>query len=198
MQQARHEADYDIGEPFAPVDAAVDVAPARLAFVARAEVRDEPLAQRYLYSLLFRDRPYWLTGRPDNWRTLNSQNAFGARVSLPRAPVLTDQGTKARLIGVPPASEKVPPASEDKFVFSNAQTAPEVVAPAPQTPTRGSTSPIEKLKKPPEQMQETLKPPRSAHARQAVHPICAMGQGVTVRSKTAVLTAPLRSCTNIL
>ena len=84
LQQARHEADYDIGEPFAPVDAAVDVAPARLAFVARAEVRDEPLAQRYLYSLLFRDRPYWLTGRPDNWRTLNSQNAvWGPRQPSP-------------------------------------------------------------------------------------------------------------------
>jgi hypothetical protein len=48
--------------------------------------------------------------------------------------VLTDQGTKARLIGVPPASEKVPPASEDKFVFSNAQTAPEVIAPDPANP----------------------------------------------------------------
>ena len=56
LQQARHKADYDIGEPFGPVDAAVDVAQARLAFVAWAEVRDEALAQRYLYSLLFRDR----------------------------------------------------------------------------------------------------------------------------------------------
>ncbi len=56
LQQARHKADYDIGEPFAPIDAAVDVAQSRLAFVAWAEVRDEPLAQRYLYSLLFRDR----------------------------------------------------------------------------------------------------------------------------------------------
>ena len=57
LQQARHKADYDIGEPFGPVDAAVDVAQARLAFVTWADVRDEPLAQRYLYSLLFRDRP---------------------------------------------------------------------------------------------------------------------------------------------
>ena len=56
LQQARHKADYDIGEPFRPVDAAVDVAQARLAFVAWAEVRDEPLAQRYLYTLLFKDR----------------------------------------------------------------------------------------------------------------------------------------------
>jgi len=33
----------------------VDVAQVRLAFLNRAEVRDEPLAQRYLYSLLFKD-----------------------------------------------------------------------------------------------------------------------------------------------
>jgi hypothetical protein len=39
LQQARHKADYDIGEPFEPVDAAVDVAQARLAFAAWAEVR---------------------------------------------------------------------------------------------------------------------------------------------------------------
>jgi hypothetical protein len=56
LQQARHKADYDVGEPFGPVDAAVDVAQARLAFATWADVRDEPLAQRYLYSLLFRDR----------------------------------------------------------------------------------------------------------------------------------------------
>ncbi|MGD1071436.1 MAG: hypothetical protein ABSB15_14945 [Bryobacteraceae bacterium] len=56
LQQARHKADYDIGEPFGPVDAAVDVAQARLAFVTWAGVRDEPIAQRYLYSLLFKDR----------------------------------------------------------------------------------------------------------------------------------------------
>ena len=56
LQQARHKADYDIEEPFQPLDAAVDVAQARLAFVTWAEVRDEPIAQRYLYSLLFKDR----------------------------------------------------------------------------------------------------------------------------------------------
>jgi len=56
LQQARHKADYDVGEPFGPVDAAVDVAQARLAFETWTDVRDEPLAQHYLYSLLFRDR----------------------------------------------------------------------------------------------------------------------------------------------
>jgi hypothetical protein len=56
LQQARHKADYDIEEPFQPVDAAVDVAQAHLAFVTWADVRDEPPAQRYLYSLLFKDR----------------------------------------------------------------------------------------------------------------------------------------------
>lgn len=55
MQQARHKADYDVGEPFAPVDAALDVEQARLAFVTWADVRDEPLAQRYLYSLTLPD-----------------------------------------------------------------------------------------------------------------------------------------------
>jgi hypothetical protein len=48
LQQARHKADYDVGEPFEPLDAAVYVAQARLAFVTWAEVRDEALAQRYL------------------------------------------------------------------------------------------------------------------------------------------------------
>jgi hypothetical protein len=57
LQQARHRADYDLGEPFPPLDAAVDVAQARLGFVAWAEVRDEAPAQRYLCSLLFKDRP---------------------------------------------------------------------------------------------------------------------------------------------
>jgi hypothetical protein len=56
LQQARHKADYDTGEPFPPLDAAVDVAQARLAFVTWFEVRDELVARRYLYSLLFKDR----------------------------------------------------------------------------------------------------------------------------------------------
>ncbi len=56
LQQARHKADYDIGEPFGPLDAAVDVAQARLAFATWADVKDEPIAQLYLYSLLFKDR----------------------------------------------------------------------------------------------------------------------------------------------
>ncbi len=56
LQQARHRADYDIEEPFQPLDAAVDVAQAQLAFLTWAEVKDELLAQRYLYSLLFKDR----------------------------------------------------------------------------------------------------------------------------------------------
>jgi len=47
---------YDVAAPFQPLDAAVDVAQARLAFLTWAEVRDEPLAQNYLYSLLFKDR----------------------------------------------------------------------------------------------------------------------------------------------
>ena len=56
LQQARHKADYDIAEPFQPLDAAVDVAQSRLAFLTWAEVRGGPLAQGYLYNLLFKDR----------------------------------------------------------------------------------------------------------------------------------------------
>ena len=56
LQQARHKADYDIGEPFQGLDAALDVEQARLAFQEWAEIKDEPIAQGYLYSLLFKDR----------------------------------------------------------------------------------------------------------------------------------------------
>lgn len=56
LQEARHRADYDIEAPFEAIDAAVSVAQARLAFATWAEVKNEPLAQLYLYSLLFRDR----------------------------------------------------------------------------------------------------------------------------------------------
>ena len=56
LQQARHRADYDIEEPFQPQDAAIYVAQAKLALLTWPEVRNEPLAQRYLYALLFRDR----------------------------------------------------------------------------------------------------------------------------------------------
>jgi uncharacterized protein (UPF0332 family) len=56
LQQARHRADYDIGEALNALDAAVHVAQARLAVQDWAEVKDEPLAQNYLYSLLFEDR----------------------------------------------------------------------------------------------------------------------------------------------
>lgn len=57
LQQARHMADYDIDEPFHPPDAAIDVAQARLAFLTLADIKDGPLAQGYLYSILFKDRP---------------------------------------------------------------------------------------------------------------------------------------------
>ena len=56
LQQARRNADYDIEAESNPLDAAVDVAQARAAFQNWAEIRNEPLAQEYLYSLLFRDR----------------------------------------------------------------------------------------------------------------------------------------------
>ena len=57
LQAARGRADYDVDAPIEPLDAAVDIAFARAAFQSWAEVKNEPLAQGYLYSLLFRDRP---------------------------------------------------------------------------------------------------------------------------------------------
>jgi hypothetical protein len=45
LQQARHKADYDIGESFNPLDASVEVAQARVAFLNWADVRDESIAQ---------------------------------------------------------------------------------------------------------------------------------------------------------
>ena len=56
LQQARHKADYDIEEMFNPRDASINVAQARQAFLTWAEVKDEPLAQGFLYSLLFKER----------------------------------------------------------------------------------------------------------------------------------------------
>lgn len=53
MQQARHKADYDVEEPYQPIAAAVAVARAA---GFRDVVRDKPFTQRYLYSLLFRER----------------------------------------------------------------------------------------------------------------------------------------------
>lgn len=56
LQEARHRADYDVETEFKHSEAALYVELARVTFEAWAEVKDEPLAQRYLYSLLFRDR----------------------------------------------------------------------------------------------------------------------------------------------
>jgi hypothetical protein len=56
LQQARHKADYDAGEPFKTLDAELSVDQARVAFLTWAKIKDEPRAQRYLYSLLFKDR----------------------------------------------------------------------------------------------------------------------------------------------
>lgn len=56
LQQARHKADYDVAETFQAIDAATNVSQARLTLITWNEVGDEPLAQRYLYSLLFKDK----------------------------------------------------------------------------------------------------------------------------------------------
>ena len=56
LQNARHRADYDIAEPFPQADAALAVDEGVVAFVTWADIRDAPIAQNYLYNLLFKDR----------------------------------------------------------------------------------------------------------------------------------------------
>ncbi|MBY0502515.1 MAG: hypothetical protein K2X03_01305 [Bryobacteraceae bacterium] len=56
LQELRHRADYDLAAPFDQLTAAASVALAGEAFKAWVEIKDEPLSQRYLYSLLFKER----------------------------------------------------------------------------------------------------------------------------------------------
>lgn len=56
LQELRHRADYDIATPFDPLTAAVSVALVRQTFEIWTEIKDQPLSQRYLYSLLFKER----------------------------------------------------------------------------------------------------------------------------------------------
>lgn len=56
LQQARQKADYDISDPFGSLDAEMHVSRARLAFIAWDRIKGEPLAQDYLYTLLFKER----------------------------------------------------------------------------------------------------------------------------------------------
>jgi len=56
LQQARHKADYDLSHPFDWREAEMLVSQARTAINDWSYVNAEPIAQRYLYSLLFRDK----------------------------------------------------------------------------------------------------------------------------------------------
>ena len=56
LQQKRHEADYDLGLSISPLDAAVDLASADVAFQSWDRIRGDGAAHDYLFSLLFRDR----------------------------------------------------------------------------------------------------------------------------------------------
>ncbi len=56
LQQQRHEADYDLALIVSPLDVAVCLAAARLAFESWSRIREEPTARDYLFSLLFRDK----------------------------------------------------------------------------------------------------------------------------------------------
>jgi hypothetical protein len=56
LQQKRHEADYDLALVVSPLDAAVDFGAAVVAFQSWERIKNEPAAQEYLFSLLFRDK----------------------------------------------------------------------------------------------------------------------------------------------
>jgi hypothetical protein len=52
VQQRREEADYDIGKVWNQTDVLTQIAAVRTAFESWKEIRDEPVAQAYLVSLL--------------------------------------------------------------------------------------------------------------------------------------------------
>jgi hypothetical protein len=56
LQQARHDADYDLEEPLAQADANTHVKQANFAFISWEKTRDSDLAKEYLFSLLFKEK----------------------------------------------------------------------------------------------------------------------------------------------
>ena len=56
LQEKRHKADYDLTGSFSDLDVAVDLSAAELAFQSWERIKQQPLAQDYLFSLLFKDR----------------------------------------------------------------------------------------------------------------------------------------------
>ena len=56
LQQSRHVADYDLGVVLSPEEAALDILLAEDAFKIWGDIKNEPIVQDYLFSLLFKDR----------------------------------------------------------------------------------------------------------------------------------------------
>ena len=56
LQQARHDADYNLEKPLDPGDAITEVNRANSAFVSWERTRNSAVAKEYLFSLLFKEK----------------------------------------------------------------------------------------------------------------------------------------------
>jgi len=56
LQQARHDADYNLEELLDPADALAMVNRANSTFISWEMTRDSEIAKDYLFSLLFKDK----------------------------------------------------------------------------------------------------------------------------------------------
>ena len=56
LQQARHDADYNLEKPLDPADAMAQVNRANSAFVSWETARNSEFAKEYLFSLLFKEK----------------------------------------------------------------------------------------------------------------------------------------------
>ena len=56
LQQARHDADYNLERPLDPADAMAQVNRANSAFVSWEMTRNSEFAKEYLFSLLFKEK----------------------------------------------------------------------------------------------------------------------------------------------
>jgi hypothetical protein len=56
LQQARHDADYNLERSLDPADAVAQVDRTNSAFVSWGMVQDSDVARGYLFSLLFREK----------------------------------------------------------------------------------------------------------------------------------------------
>lgn len=56
LQQARHDADYNLEKPLDRADAISQVDRAKSAFVSWEKTRNSEVAKEYLFSLLFKEK----------------------------------------------------------------------------------------------------------------------------------------------